>query len=342
MELYIFIYILLLISSRLFGNRRIVVALFLLFFAFMIGFRGESVGSDTMTNMSLYMYELADGYNGHPEPFYGILGAYCNQYGLSFPVFQTLIMIFALSFVYIEIVKQSPNYNMSVFLLFTMYYVFYAMNIYREMIACFIFVFAFPFINGTQRWHKSKYIVIILLATGFHKSILFMLPALFVKKIKLSFSFIFTGFVISFSLGLVDVVGKIASLISMYAPLLEQDDYARNGNRLFLGILLMLYWMIGFAYLYTKSDKEMKESVYLKLFFCGIMVYNIFLKNDMGIRMMLYFSIPLIIGIPVFIQNLKNRRIFNQTLIVSYCSIFFFVFLLANSADVVPYVLNIK
>lgn len=75
------------------------------------------------------------------------------------------------------------------------------------------------------------------------------------------------------------------------------------------------------------------------MFLVGIIFYNLLIRHDLGLRVTLYFLFPLIIGLPDFVYY-SNNRLKEQAIVVFYTSLYFFVFLSINSANVVPYVIS--
>ena len=78
----------------------------------------------------------------------------------------------------------------------------------------------------------------------------------------------------------------------------------------------------------------------MKMFLVGIIFYNLLIRHDLGLRVTLYFLFPMIIGLSVFVDTAKMNRLKAQALVVSYTSIYYFLFLAMNSANVVPYTIT--
>lgn len=303
--------------------------------ALMIGFRGESVGTDTVQYQKMYELLGSNGYGGYPEPVYGILCVWGYSCGISFQIFQSVLTFLALCCTAYVIRKQSPNYCLSLFLLLSLYFFFYTMNIYRELIACYISVLAvYILFSENIRWSRTKYVLLIILAAGFHKSALILLLLLFIRKVNLGLFIIIGGVIVSFVIGIADMANIFAPFLGKYEKYL--DRYNRTGDKLIQGVFLSIYWLSAFYYFYNNSSRQFRASLYMKMLICGIVVSNLFIRQDMGLRLVLYFTIPLIVGIPKFIKENRNGLL-NQTVVIFYSSIYFFVFLLLNSADVVPY-----
>ena len=341
MLIYLFIYILLLIGAYVSERSVFVLYIILALFAFIVGYRADTVGMDTETYYNLYESLGNYGYLGYPEPIFGILCEFSNKIGIPFPLFQTILMFLALCMTALAIRRESNNYCLSMFLMLSMYFICYAMNIYRQIIACFIMVYACSLlINNHQKW---KFAFWVLVAAGFHLFALVMLPVMLLNKIRLSKKLIYISLALSLLIGMVSILNLLVPLLGSYGTLYienQGDEYAKTGIRLILAFLISVYWTVGFFYLYKHADDEFKESLYMKMFLVGIIFYNLLIRHDLGLRVTLYFLFPMIIGLSVFVDTAKMNRLKAQALVVSYTSIYYFLFLAMNSANVVPYTIT--
>ena len=309
--------------------------------ALLVGFRADTVGVDTGTYQIMYS-ALGDlGYEGYPEPIYGLLCVLANKLNVPFPIFQTVLMFVALCFTAKAIRRESNNYCLSMFLMLSMYFICYAMNIYRQVLACFIVIYACSLlINGHQKW---KFAFWILVAAGFHLFALVMLPVMLLTKIRLNKKLIYIALALSLLIGWVSILNLLVPLLGSYGTLYienQGDDYAKTGMRLIMAFFMSIYWTIGFFYLYKHVDDEFRESLYMKMFLVGIIFYNLLIRHDLGLRVTLYFLFPMVVGLSVFVDTAKMNWLKAQALVVSYTSIYYFLFLAMNSANVVPYTIT--
>lgn len=338
MVIYILIYILLLVGTYISERSVFVLYVMLAFMAFIVGFRADTVGADTVTYQMIYNDLGTYGYIDYPEPIFGLLGEFCNFIGFSFSLFQTVLMFAALCFTASAIRRECDNYCLSMFLMVSMYFFCYAMNIYRQIIACFIIIYACSLlINDHKKW---RFVLWVLVAAGFHLFALVMLSVLLLDRIKLNKRLIYIGLALSWLIGLVSILNLLAPLLGEYGALYiekQGDDYAKTGMRLIMAFFMSVYWTIGFLYLYKHADDKFRESLYVKMFLVGILFYNLLIRHDLGLRIILFFIFPLIIGLPVFVYHSRINRLKAQAIVVLYTSLYFFVFLSINSAEVVPY-----
>ena len=207
------------------------------------------------------------------------------------------------------------------------------------MIACYMAVYVSSLFGENTKKRFFKFFFGVLFAMGFHTTaiILFLLPI--VEKIKFTPQVVNLCFFFSFLIGILDIPTTFLYLLGDYGGHLAVNELYRSGARLLLGVLLALYWMIGYTYLYIKSNKEFIDSIYMKSFFIGVIINNLLIRHDQGLRMLLYFSMPMTVGLPIFVEQNIGKRIWERTKIISYLSIHFFVLLLSNSATIIPYVI---
>ena len=341
MFIYIFTYLLLLVGS--YTSRRSIFLLYVILalFAFFVGFRAETVGVDTPAYQDLYISLGEYGYKGYPEPIYGYLCEFSNRLGVSFSLFQSILMYIALCMTALAIRHESNNYCLSMFLMVSMYFICYAMNIYRQTLACLIVVYACSaLINDNKKWKFSLWIFI---AAGFHLVALIMFSALILEKLKLGKNSIYIGLIFTMTIGLINILNILSPILGEYGALYidsRGDEYTKTGMRLILAIFLSIYWTAGFFFLYKHANKEFRESLYLKLFFVGILFYNLLISHDLGLRISMFFFFPMIVGLPLFVKSSNMKWLKSQALIVSYTSFYFFMLLAMNSAGVVPYELT--
>lgn len=333
MEIYIFAYFILLYNMLVLKSVKIVQIVLLVIIAFVIGFRGIDIGTDTITYYDMYDSLGINGYEGYPEPLYGLSCVFTNWLGLTFSWHQSLLCGFSFIFVY-KALKKSENMGMSLFIILTLYFYCYTMNIYSQLIACYIWLYAFTFLSKTEKKDRIIFLLLVGLAMGFHLSALFLLPLMFVEKLKLSNSVVYLGLIVSFVLGVIDLTGMLASYLMDYARHLDRTV---DTMRIIQGIVLSFYWMLAFLFLYNSSDVSLRNRMELKIFFIGVLVYNFFLTKDLATRFMLYFSIPLILWLPSFCCSDSKKKFFRQLVLIVYTSVYYYTLLFLNSGDVAPY-----
>lgn len=244
-----------------------------------------------------YEYTYLPGYysikNGYESRF-EILFVLLNK--LVYYVFNNVDWLFILcSFitmrlVYKAIKQNSVDVGISIILLFSTRFYFYSFTQVRQYIAIAIFLYSIKYIIKKD---FKKYLILILIAYGFHKTAIIYLPIYFVNKINLS--------------------RRKYILIALSSALLNP-------------IIQKLYYFFG-TYLYSgyieKSYGEANSSIVmiatvLVLSIIAICYYNKLVKNDKG-RILLNLQLVLMI-LTVTISNInESYRILGMFM---YSSIF--------------------
>ena len=334
MSLYIVAYFLFLYDAIVLKNIRIIQLLILLIVSIVIGFRSLDVGTDTHVYYDMYESLGINGYQGYPEILYGLSCVLAYSLGLSFAWHQTLLCLFSLLFAYRALLK-TPNMGLSLFLLLTLCFFCYNLNVYSQLIACYICLYAVTFLIDNNSSGKIKFLLLVAFAMGFHLSAVFIVPLLWVNKLNLNKGIVFWGLFLSFVLGLVDITRFLSFILGSYSRYIDRDI---DPLRLIRGAVLSFYWMIAFLFLYRTVGREYRKCVELKVFFIGILMYNSFLSMDLALRFMFYFSLPMVCWIPIYLRNSKESfRVRRQIVVMAYTTIYYIVILLLNSGDIVPY-----
>lgn len=342
MNLFFIILFLLCIFNRFIKQKKTVFFVFLII-AFIIGFRGIEVGTDTKAFKQIYE-SFADGrYYGYPEPLYAYMNIWANRLGFTYSTFLFVLALIFGGCCATAISISSPKRGFSVFTIYGLYMVMYSMNITRQMTAVSIVFLAYALISrGKSIWG----FFLILLASQIHSSAIIALICLFLKYINLSKRrFIIVSVFVSIILGLMLSDTTIMSLTDRfsgdYGEYLHQTNTRnsfRSGERILQGGMLAVYWSSLFLVIYNYIKQTYLNSFWMKLYYVAIICINLTMRLELGLRIVLYFSIAESICFAIFIchNNLKLKE--TARIVISvYLIVFFSIFLLNNSADVLPY-----
>ncbi len=342
MLLFFSILIILVIFWRLFDSKTAVGILFIIL-TILIGCRSISVGADTGLFSTVFRGLVKHGYHGYPEPIYAYLniaiGHFTNNY---YVVMFVLAAIFSIC-CYAAIRRASPLPGYSVFVLFAMYFVFYAMNISRQMTAVSVVFLGYTYLIDNR---KVVFIFLTVIAALIHTSAITALLALALPYVNTKrLDIILMSVAVAFVIGLLlsdSMFQSIGDNIGGdYAKYLH-DSSGRNGfrneSRLGLAIMLTLFWDALFFFVYLYIIPNLRSNLWLKLYFLAILFVNLTSRMELGIRVVLYFSICQCIVYPMFLKNNKLRfKPAGEIVISLMLMIFFSVFLTNNSAMVLPY-----
>ena len=338
MTIYLISYLLLFIMAFIVRKSRWYVWLVCVFFSVLVGFRGLTVGADTLEYYQMYESIGYNGYSGYPELIYGYLCFYAYRWGLSFGWFQAILLFVALLALSRHVIKYSPHHGQSMFFLYTLYLIFYTMNIYREMIACFLMLSIYPLLLNRNKINVILYVLLTIMISGIHGSALYFLGLLFIPYLKFSNLTITISIVVSLLLGLILPYDLIEIVGSRYGSLQYSD--ANASHNIFQALGLCFFWILEFVLISILTTPAFKKTIYYKILFLGVIVSDLLLKQGLGIRVFLYFNVMQVVTIPLAVQEYSKNKSVNQLSMMAVISIFFFVFLLINSASVVPYEFN--
>lgn len=306
----------------------------LLVFSVLIGFRSLTVGVDIRAYFQMFHMIGRNGYHGYPEPLYGYLMYFIYQIKNDFHFFQWVISLLMLSCYAFVIRRESPNRIFSWFVLLTIYFICYTMNVNRQMIAVSVVLYAYYLLKNNRAYAFIGWVVVAALI---HSSALVALAALLYRKISISDRlFVYILLIGSLFIGVLLNNDMVSPFVGSYGGYLE-GGY-RTEDRTLQAFLLSAYWTGLFVYVYETVDDEFHENFWMKIYFMAIIVMNIMLRLELGLRIVFYFSVVEVILFPLYLVNVKEQyRVVSPYVVVFFLSVFFFYFLSTNSAGVTPY-----
>lgn len=333
MSIYIVIYFLML-GCCLLKKRKVLYILIYIGLLLIGSLRGIDVGTDTANYEEMYriinygtdaiLYILT-----FVEPGWVLLNYICGQL---FNDYRTVIfggLLLAITPFFIRTWKATNRPFIVLFFYVTMYFYYNAFNITRQMIAVSIIFFSYKYLFEEK--NKKKFYLGIATAMLFHYTsiICFTIPWL-LRKVRLSISIMFPLIIITYILGIYIVPRILLSLpdIGHYSAYLMKGESSSSITRLLLNLF--------FLFIYICSRRNNIQN-YLKLFFIGIIFYNIFAFNPSLGRMSLYFTCSQFL----LFAKMRSRFIVNQYMINTaafiYASLYYFLMLNSNSCEIVPY-----
>lgn len=232
-----------------------------------------------------------------------------------------------------------------IFFLFVDEYFFWGLNGVRQFIALSIWLAATRFIINKK---IMKYILLIGIASLFHKSVLILLPLYFLQEKKhynkiLIVSMFIGSLIVGSSKGLISLtetitlwLGQHIQFINTYATYIGTDLFEVNSELetgwgyIFKILVNLIIILIG----NNIVKKNPNTSIYFVLFFIGAILFNLSYNIQIISRINNYFlivrSVVLAIIVWHYWKNFKNRY-----LIIGFCSLYFIIFLRAifNSSN---------
>lgn len=286
-------------------NKRLLSILFFALFVFS-AIRYD-YGNDYASYLRWFNYIKSTGSNPFGEQ---ILYTFLNKISPSFNFLLTIVSGFYLYTVY-RLIKNnvSDNYIGVSFLIFLINPYLFLMNLsaIRQSIAIALFIIAVYF---SKKRKIIPYIVLILLATLFHKSAIILLPFYFWangKKVK-KWHIIAILAVIVFLFFTPD---KFNDLITYFLEFFDDKTYNHyfsegTGNSIRSTVLTAVYLIYLLLNIFKLDGKAL---VYTKLYVIALIFAVLAYKLSMLTRLQMYFDIFSVVSLPGIIEwNIKNNQ----------------------------------
>ncbi len=236
-------------------------------------------------------------------------------------VFFTILALFFAFSLGKFITENSKNRFMSLMLYFTVGAFTFQITGVRQSIAMAILLFSFKYIKERK---FTKFILIVFIASLFHRSSLVFIPMYFLAYIKMnliSFSlFVFIG-------GVVCIYSR--PLLMLFQMLMgKYDNYGYSG---FEGgavfVVLMYVITIVVAYIFMNSlEKQNKHNVFFfNMTFVSLLLYILRYFVTIAERVGFYYQFAFIILLPNVIESIpdvKTRRTVRTCALILACLLF--------------------
>jgi len=206
-------------------------------------------------------------------------------------------------------------------------------NIMRQGLAIAIFFYCSTFIKERK---KMKYFSYIIIGSGLHISMLFLIPFYYLNKINISLKSYITYIGISYFLVYTNFSSKIFQFIVGISPYASKyvgnnSIFTENASVLSIGVLLRVCISLIILSFSNKFDKSLNiEKSYYQL---GIIINILSISTYMFGRIGIYFQIFDILMIPMLIKSIQNK---NLRIIILGATIFLITVLMINELIVNP------
>ena len=276
----------------------------------MIGFRDQSIGTDTITYVSEFFGDAQDWYSifsDNPEPLYSALLLFCQKI---FDNYTGFLCMFALpiSFVFACYLKRySEDYLISVLLFIVLGIMGFCMAGLRQSVAIAISLIAYRYARERK---IIPFLTCCLIAYGFHNSsivLLFIYPLLAIKKINFN---LWLAFIIAFVLGFTrnPIIMTVAGFFTQGRYDIYGTLYTSSLNYTMLiiqGVLLFFCFLFRHEVISTNKDNA---TLYV-MAFAGMICQAWTPVLGEFFRISLYFSSSLCVLVPKTIAAQKGQQI---------------------------------
>lgn len=271
------------------------------------------------------------GFNYIVKLLYGISGF--ENYLLVFAFFAFFTVLLFLVAIY----RQADSFGFSFFLFMALGYYFQTFSTVRYYLALAIALCAIPYVLRKE-W--MKFILLILLGSTLHKSLLVVIPLYYLaslqwKKWQLALAALFC----STFFFLQDFYLKV--VVFLY-PTYEETEYLEGGTS-YVNIARCLAVLVFALLLYKKVIKDSRRNRFY--FYCNLGALAMYVCCSflpIISRIGYYLTITHIFFIPVLVSGVENRKLKKLlTVGVAAAGILYFALLMRRAADpgfrILPY-----
>ena len=258
-------------------------------YAITIGCRYE-VGTDWI-NYKEYYKEILRGDDLTLEYLYVFLNHVIAYFKLAYPCLFITLAFIHINCLYRFLLEHRKILFWGILLFFVGGPFISTLNIMRQATAFLFFILSIKYIKQHD-W--KRYIIMILIAYGFHSSSIILLPLYFVNRIdkrfvsykfSLAFLFLISIFIGKYVMGfLLDLFfSNVSSLqYSRYEEVVSDSNLSYGLG--FLVIKLVDFLLIFFASKLSNYNKNKEFDIIWWIYFIGVLVFNLGLSNELVIR----------------------------------------------------------
>lgn len=335
MNIYITIWLALLLSSILWKKSIFPIIFWGVMLVIIEGGRDVEVGIDTLNYCDIFNRAGEGNYLIWVEPVWNLVCfVFYNTISTNYTVFLLFISAVTLyNFFYVSY-KESPWPFLSLFIFVSLHMYMASFNIMRQY-----FSMSFLFLSWYFHVHnkKNKSFLTLVIAILSHFSNLFALVVYSWNKISLTKKNIIVFLLGSFVFGSL-MNEKLLSLftITLFENFLEKDTVFRDNS--FVVILMVITQNIIAIYIVNNLKSELYGNYWFKLFILSCIVFNATYMVAYAARLYSIFAICQLIFVPIFLWQIKRRkRLLVYSVFLLYMSAQFFRILMANGNGIVPY-----
>lgn len=294
-----------------------------------------NVGADYIPYYRYYIGILQGDGQGRYEILYYLTNKIVALFHLSPPwLFGTTASLFLVP-VYKRIMSDSPYPYMSIFLLLGMTYFFFFLNGTRQMIGAAFLLASIPYVE------KRKFIpflLMVLIATGFHTTCIVFVAVYFLVYINLGprMLVVITAIVFVFGKFFADIVNSFLQGMDYYSIYLE-SAYAQQRQGYI--VLAMNILLVLFATVFYQNENS-KFKIYYNLQIIALWASALTGKIVLIDRYRLVFGLASIILVPMTLKGIenKNTKVFcAMAVVVLYFIYAMYTVGVQNSNFVLPY-----
>ncbi|WP_180056315.1 EpsG family protein [Acinetobacter sp. YH12227] len=318
-------------------NRRAI--LFPLFFLVLLfSLRNISVGVDTNAytlNYKNHNNVYVNGFLEDIEIGYQILDRTVIYFTYNYFWLFLISSVIVISLYLYTLKKISPNYSISVFLYISLGYYTFFFNGLRQGIALALCFFSLKYLF---RKEFLKFLLVVFIASLFHKSALIVIPIYFLSLLKISEYYkVISCFIFSLIFS--------SMLINYLANNNERYEIYKDVSGEIGGLYTLLYFtFIGLFFKFLANKIKIKDIIFnysMSIYWCGLaIVYPlVFLGMDPSgpQRVLYYFTFTSMIFITLVMSKIKNMLLL---IFIYFQFVLYFYFVTRYLGGFYPYKIN--
>lgn len=230
---------------------------------------------------------------------------------------------------YIFIKKYSNNYLLSLVIYIGLNFLTIQYYLIRQSIALTFVILSIEAINNRKLF---KFIIYICIATLFHKSAIIFLIIYILSVMKIKKIYTYGIFVITFIFR--EQISRFFVGFSDYSVYFSDNSATLSGMKM-LVLLIMCDIIMGILKHYEKKSKIISEDkceiILNRMYVTAIFFQILALNTSMMARIVMYFSIALVILLPNNIMKVKNIYLKLTCYFIVFIAIFQYSIILPNN-----------
>lgn len=277
---------------------------------FMLLFLPAVARIDTGNDYPTYIERFHDIYRGNyvvTEKGFNLVvkGIYwlfdCENYLAVFAVFAFMTILIFL----IGIYSQSQDFKLS-------FYLYMCLGLYFQCYNTVRYYFALSIVFLSMKYVIKKdflrFLVLILIASLFHKSSLIVIPVFLLALVNWNRWMVIIGTVIS-AAGFIFKSQFMALFLRLYPSYVNEEDYIEAGGLSIVNIVKCLLVLALCLYYYKDAIKDnVANRFYFYLNYAALLAFSCFYFVPFVSRLGYYMNVSHILLLPALIKCIKNEK----------------------------------
>ena len=309
----------------------------ILLLSLVAGLRDVNIGTDTRTYYDIFT-SIANGNSSYIEIGWQVINKISSLIG-GFNLMLWIVSMLTLIPVGIISQKYSPNPCLSLFIYYCIYAYFNSFNIMRQILATSLVFLAY------MAYYENRIkatVIYILVGMTMHLSAILGFAVFFMKYFKLTTLRVLLYSLVTLIIGLIINDSFLSIILGPYASYLTSSEHGYRDNVISSFILAFIVNFIFFI-IFITSKREIKESLWYKLYFVGLLMMNSTFQLVLGTRAIMFFTLLQFIVYPIYFRNniIKNKMFVFWIIMLYITAILLKILILGNDygveGSIIPY-----